>query len=166
MPKTRILLVCLGNICRSPTAQGVVENMVCDAGLEDKVEIDSAGTYGAHIGESPDRRATGMAARFGYDIQNQRARQIAFRDFQEFDYILVMDNDNLQALKSQCPPKFHKKIALFLSYAKGARVQEVPDPYYGGEAGFEKVLRLIEEASQGLIEHLCMLEDSDSSKSG
>ena len=149
----KVLFVCLGNICRSPTAEGVFRQHLKEAGLEDRVEVDSAGTGDYHIGAPPDERARETAARRGYDLATLRARQVNREDFAKFDYILAMDIENLRSLKRFCPPQHGHKVMLFTEFcSKGAGV--VPDPYGGGPEGFERVLDLVEDASQGLLEHL------------
>lgn len=147
----RVLLVCLGNICRSPLAQGVVEQRLRISGLFHGVRVDSAGTHGYHVGEPPDPRAVEAAARRGYDISGQRARRIRDGDFQSFDYILAMDQDNLQQLTARCPAAEVDRLKLLMDFAPGSDGQEVPDPYYGGEDGFERALDLIEAAVDGFI---------------
>lgn len=147
----KVLFVCMGNICRSPTAQGVFEHLVSSAELSDAIEIDSAGTYAYHIGEPPDERARAAAQKRGIDLGKQRARRVAEPDFQEFDYVLAMDRDNYDELLSLCPSGHADKLRLFLEFAPQLGVQEVPDPYYGGITGFERVLDLIEQASHGLL---------------
>lgn len=148
-----ILLVCLGNICRSPTAHGVLEHRLREAGLE--VFVDSAGTGAWHVGKPPDRRATAAALRRGIRLEHLRARQVELEDFRRFDLVLAMDRDNLDNLMRICPPEYRSRVRLFLEFA-GDRVSmlEVPDPYFGGDDGFEQVLDLIEAASEGLIEQL------------
>lgn len=148
----RILFVCTGNICRSPTAEGVFRHRAQAAGLG--CHIDSAGTHAYHIGEQPDRRSQAHALRRGYDLSVQRARQVADDDFAHYSHILVMDRQNLAALMARCPAEHAHKLALFLAYGTLDPQGEVPDPYYGGDAGFERVLDLIEDASDGLIEAL------------
>ena len=147
----KVLFVCMGNICRSPTAQGTFERAVKNANLEKKIFIDSAGTHAYHIGEQPDLRSQAAAKNRGIDLSKQRARKVSLNDFEEFDYILPMDQDNYSSLKLICPDEHLSKIKLFLAYAPESKFREVPDPYYGGEKGFELVLDLIEEASQGLL---------------
>lgn len=153
MKVTRILFVCMGNICRSPTAEGVTRSMAECRGLPG-LEFDSAGTHDYHIGKAPDARATEAAAQRGYDLSALRARQVATRDFVYFDYILAMDRDNLDLLRQACPEAHAGKLGLFLDFAKGVEMSEVPDPYYGGPEGFEQVLDLIENAADGLLEKL------------
>ncbi len=150
----KVLFVCMGNICRSPTAHGVFQRLVEQTGLHQHIEIDSAGTHAYHIGNPPDSRAQAAALRRGIDLSLQRARRIAADDFKRFDYILAMDQDNLSLLRSACPPHHVHKLSLFLEYAPELKIQEVPDPYYGGATGFEQVLDLVEIASEGLLRHL------------
>ena len=150
----RILFVCLGNICRSPTAE-VVFRAVAQRDAPDLVlEIDSAGTAGYHVGELPDQRTRQAAARRGYDMSALRARVVEADDFEHFDLILAMDRENLRALERRAPAHARERIRLFLEFAPEAGIGEVPDPYYGGPNGFEDVLDLIEAASRGLLEHL------------
>jgi len=148
---TRVLFVCMGNICRSPTAEGVFRHLVERAGLADAIHIDSAGTHDYHIGDPPDARSQSAAARRGYDLSPLRARQIAREDFASFDYLLAMDEHNQGLLLQQCPPEHRAKVRLFLEFAEGEVPAEVPDPYYGGPQGFEQVLDLVENAAQGLL---------------
>jgi len=150
---TRVLMVCMGNICRSPTAEGVFRRIVEQAGLAADVDIDSAGTHAYHVNEPADRRATAAAERRGYSLEGIRARRVSETDFERFDYIVAMDRDNLDALRQQASEEHADKLHLFLEFA-GAAEDEVPDPYYGGAAGFERVLDLVEEASRGLLETL------------
>ncbi|MBS7807431.1 low molecular weight protein-tyrosine-phosphatase [Variovorax sp. PCZ-1] len=148
-----ILLVCMGNICRSPTAEGVLRAKVAQAGLAARVNIDSAGTHNYHPGSPPDERSQAHALARGYDLSNLRARQITEHDYEKFHVILAMDWDNLALLQDDCPPAHAHKLKLFMSYAADASLgQVVPDPYYGQEAGFERVLDLVEAASAGFIE--------------
>jgi protein-tyrosine phosphatase len=150
----KVLFVCMGNICRSPTAEGVLRAQVERAGLAGEVQIDSAGTHGYHIGKAPDGRAQQTAAKRGYDLSGLRARRVATTDFSRFDLILAMDRDNLSLLRDACPPTEQHRLALFLDYARNFAEKEVPDPYYGGPEGFERVLDLVEDASLGLIDAL------------
>lgn len=150
---TRVLFVCLGNICRSPTAEGVFQQALEHAGLSQRVSIDSCGVGDWHIGKAPDARAQAAALRRGVDISQLRARQLTASDFLEFDYVLGMDRDNLAAMQSLQPADSQAKVGLFLAYA-GLPDTDVPDPYYGGDEGFEQVLDMIEQASAGLIEEL------------
>ncbi|MCJ7590112.1 MAG: low molecular weight phosphotyrosine protein phosphatase [Woeseiaceae bacterium] len=151
--KYSVLFVCMGNICRSPTAEGVFRHLVNEAGLADRIEVDSAGTHAYHVGEPPDRRATAAAERRGVSLANIRARRVSDQDFEIFDYIIAMDVDNQSRLLEQAPEQHRHKVRMFLSYASVGET-EVPDPYYGGSAGFERVLDLVEEASRGLLETL------------
>ena len=149
--KVRILFVCMGNICRSPTAQGVFQHLVEAQGLADVIGIDSAGTHAYHVGERPDERASQAALRRGIDMSRQRARRVSERDFEEFDLVLAMDLANYEDLRGFCPPAYEEKLRLFLDYAPDTREREVPDPYYGGSRGFERVLDLVELAAAGLL---------------
>lgn len=154
MKRTGILFVCMGNICRSPTAEGVFRKLVQDEGLEHAFLIDSAGTIGYHVGEAPDPRTQAAARRRGIDLSALRARKVEREDFERFRYILAMDRDNLAHLESMRPPGSQAHVGLFLSFADGIDVDEVPDPYYGGARGFEEVLDLVEAGARGLLEHL------------
>lgn len=147
----RVLFVCLGNICRSPAAEGVLRAKANERGLA--LTIDSAGTGGWHAGDPPDRRMIAAAAKRGIDISNQRARQVAFSDFYEFDYLLAMDLSNHSNLLDMAPPNRECDIRLFLDFAAGD-TRETPDPYYGGADGFERVLDLIELGAEGFLDHL------------
>ena len=149
----RVLFVCLGNICRSPTAEAVFRQRVQAAGMTGQIDIDSAGTGDWHIGKAPDRRSQQFAARFGYDLSPLRARQVSEEDFREFDYILAMDLANLADLQAIQPPDSRARLELFLAYSE-ADEDEVPDPYYGGDEGFLRVLQLVESASDGLLQTL------------
>jgi len=149
--KVRVLFVCMGNICRSPTAQGVFRKLVSEKGLNHAIEIDSAGTHAYHVGHEPDRRAQMAAQQRGIDISDLRARQVALIDFESYDYILAMDNSNYEILVAQSPAHAKSKIKLFMDFASISKLQEVPDPYYGGQRGFQIVLDLIEDASKGLL---------------
>ncbi|WP_144394315.1 low molecular weight protein-tyrosine-phosphatase [Pleionea sediminis] len=150
----KVLFVCLGNICRSPTAEGVFRQRVDENGLADDIEIESAGTSGYHAGEFPDTRAISAAHRRGYDISSITSRQVSMSDYEEFDYILAMDRSNLSYLIDSAPNHHESKIQLFLEFANGFREKEVPDPYYGGDKGFDHVIDLIESAADGLLNHL------------
>lgn len=151
--KPAILLVCMGNICRSPTAEGVLRSRLAAEGLLDTVHLDSAGTHGYHIGRAPDVRAQAAARRRGYDLSELRARQITVEDFYRFDWVLFMDDDNHQDLLRICPPAERHRLRRLLSFsARHAGTDTaVPDPYYGGQEGFEQVLDLVEAAADGLI---------------
>jgi protein-tyrosine phosphatase len=147
--RTAILFVCMGNICRSPTAEGVFRARAEAAGLE--LHIDSAGTHAYHIGDAPDPRSTRHAAARGYDLSTQRARKVAPEDFARFDYVLAMDEDNLEILRRACPPEHRHKVRLFMEFATRSGSKVVPDPYYGGPNGFDTVLDYIEDAADGLL---------------
>lgn len=153
-PEVSVLFVCMGNICRSPSAEGVFRHMVTAAGLEDRIHIDSAGTIAYHAGHPPDTRAQEAALRRGIDLSAQRARKVTPEDFEEFDLVLAMDSDNHYELELICPPGYRDRLHMFLSFARNSRETEVPDPYYGGSGGFEIVLDMIEDASKGLLQHL------------
>ncbi len=146
-----ILLVCMGNICRSPMAHGVVRKRLIAHGLETVVVLDSAGTHGYHAGTPPDKRAQAAALRRGIDISTLRARSVELSDFESFDLILAMDEENIEALREMAAEEHHPKIHLFLEYAAGDVGRVVPDPYYGGPVGFERVLDMVEEAAEALI---------------
>ena len=150
-PTVRVLMVCMGNICRSPTAHGVLTQRVADAGLGDRIVVDSAGTHDYHVGRPPDERAQQHAARRGYDLSAQRARQLKAQDFDDFDLVLVMDDANEQAARALCPPGQRHKLRRLTDFCTRHRASEVPDPYYGGAAGFEAVLDLVEDACDGLL---------------
>ena len=150
-PRVRVLMVCLGNICRSPTAEAVLRKKAHDAGLDDRVEVDSAGTADYHVDSPPDRRAVAHGERRGLAMKHLRGRQVGRDDFDRFDFILAMDEDNLANLRRIRPPGSRAKVALLLSYAPGAGGREVPDPYGGGAEGFETVLDLVESATEGFI---------------
>jgi protein-tyrosine phosphatase len=159
MKKTvRILFVCMGNICRSPTAEGVFRKMIAGTPLEGRVEIDSAATHDYQIGAAPDVRAIHHAARRGIDLTSIRARQVTTADFRHFDYVLAMDENNLEHLKALSPKRNVHKAALFLDYSptrgQAGNQREVPDPYMGVDADFERVLNLIEHGCAGLFTHL------------
>ncbi|WP_371195899.1 low molecular weight protein-tyrosine-phosphatase [Glaciecola sp. SC05] len=143
-----ILFVCLGNICRSPTAEGVFRHKALQSGIE--LTIDSAGTSGYRDGTPPDKRSQGVASSRGYDLSTLKCRKIGDQDYEQFDLIVAMDHDNVRALKRKCPEEHQHKISLFLSHCD-SEFDEVPDPYYAGLKGFELVLDLIEEASEGLL---------------
>ncbi len=149
-----ILMVCMGNICRSPTAEGVLRAKVAQAGLTRQVLIDSAGTHNYHPGSPPDERSQAHALRRGYDLSGLRARQVTQDDYADFDLILAMDWDNLALLQEDCPPQHAIKLKLFMEFAPQLQVASVPDPYHGGASGFEQVLDLTEAASEGLVAHL------------
>jgi len=150
----RILFVCLGNICRSPTAEGVLRALARREAPELVLEVDSAGTSDYHLGAPPDTRARAAAARRGYDLSGMRARRVEAADFERFDLILAMDRENLRALRRSAPAQVHQRLRLFLEFAPQADAEDVPDPYYGGPNGFEEVLDLVEAATRGLLAHL------------
>jgi len=154
MERYGILFVCLGNICRSPTAEAVFRTLAAREAPEIHVLVESAGTAEYHVGSAPDARAQAAARRRGYEMAGLRARTIERRDFERFDLILAMDRSNWSALRSLAPRAAHERVRLFLEFAADAGVLEVPDPYYGGPNGFEEVLDLIEAASRGLLQHL------------
>lgn len=150
----KILFCCMGNICRSPTAEGVVRARLEAAGLAGRVEVASAGTHAHHIGCRTDPRALAVAAARGVDLSRIRARRVSADDFVRYDLIYAMDRDNLRNLERSCPDDLRHKLALFLRHAERFDLDEVPDPYYGGPAGFERVLDLIEDAADGLVRDL------------
>ena len=159
MDKFRILMVCMGNICRSPTAEVVLRHQLQRAGLADAVEVDSAGTHGYHIGSPPDPRSQEHAALRGYDLAPLRARQVSSLDFRDFDLLLAMDADNLAMLQHHCPrPELRARLARLTDFlpesSSHAGAKAVPDPYYGGEEGFAQVLDLVESACEGLVAYL------------
>ena len=152
--KFKILMVCLGNICRSPTAHGVLEKLIQNKGLSELIEVDSAGITAYHIGDHPDPRSIAAAQRRGYSVEEQVARQVRVNDFEEFDYVLAMDVDNLHHLESAAPSGCKAKVQLLLSFSNDA-TESVSDPYFGDAGqGFEKVLDLVENACQCLLEKL------------
>ena len=150
----KVLFICMGNICRSPTAEGVFRHLVEQEGHADWIITDSAGTHAYHIGEQPDRRAQQTALKRGIDLSDLRARKALAKDFHEFDYLLAMDNDNYAILESICPAGQEDKLKLFLDFSDDYSETEVPDPYYGGDQGFEHVFDLVESASRGLLEDI------------
>ena len=150
----RVLLVCMGNICRSPTAEGVLRHFIKNNMLGDKVEVDSAGTHGYHVGEAPDSRTQRAAAVRGYNLSQLRARKVARQDLDYFDLILAMDKSNLDNLRRLATPEQQERIKLFMDYARSFDDDEVPDPYYGLGHGFDLVLDMVEDASLGLIEEI------------
>ena len=149
----RVLFICLGNICRSPTAEGVFRRLAKEAGVEESIVIDSAGTGDWHVGSPPDERAAAAAARRGYDLSALRARQVSREDFADFDYILAMDEQNLGALEKLAPREHAHKVRLFTEFSS-TPTRAVPDPYHGGADGFERVLDLVEAACRGLLDEL------------
>ena len=153
-PDHRLLFVCMGNICRSPTAEGVFRKVWMDRAPELSIYVDSAGTHAYHVGQPPDPRAQRAALRRGVDLSAQRARRVVAEDFARFDLVLAMDRLNVELLKELGGPDYHDRVRLFLEFAPQTGRTEVPDPYYGGSNGFEHVLDLVEEASIGLLEHV------------
>lgn len=149
MSQIKVLFVCMGNICRSPTAEGVFTKLVNDNGTRDRFVIDSAGTHAYHVGEEPDTRAQQTARQRGIDLSYIRGRKFSRSDFEEFDYILAMDQANYQILIEACPEACLDKVKMFLDYAPNREENDVPDPYYGGQNGFNHVFDLVEDASQG-----------------
>lgn len=147
-----VLFVCTGNICRSPTAEGVFRKLVADSGLAGSIAADSAGTHGYHVGEPPDPRSTEAAAARGYDLSALRARRIERADFGRFDLIVAMDRGHLAILSRMAEPSSAHKLKLMMSYASGSAEEDVPDPYYGGAQDFERVLDMLEDAARGLLE--------------
>jgi protein-tyrosine phosphatase len=152
--KIKVLFVCMGNICRSPTAEAVFRHYVENAGLAEQISIDSAGTHDYHIGDPPDSRAQRTAQQRGYDMSKLRGRQVDEGDFRRFDYVLAMDKANLAILQRLTPPDSDTQARLFLEYSHHYAEREVPDPYYGGADGFERVLDMVEDAAQGLLEEI------------
>ena len=150
----RVLFVCMGNICRSPTAEATFRHYVENAGISEHILIDSAGTHDYHIGDPPDSRAQRAAQLRGYDMSTLRGRQVAEDDFRRFDYVLAMDSTNLAILQRIAPPDSAARVRLFLEYARHHNEREVPDPYYGGADGVERVLNMVEDAAQGLLEEI------------
>ncbi len=151
---TQVLFVCMGNICRSPTAHGVFAHMVRELGESERIVVDSAGTGAWHVGAAPDKRAMQAAAARGYNLKQLRARQLTEQDFERFDYILGMDQDNLDVIESLKPSHYQGRTGLLLEFANDVNYVEVPDPYYGGEKGFELVLDLVETACNDLLTHI------------
>jgi len=154
--KIRVLMVCLGNICRSPTAEAMLRHKVHEAGLDGRVEVDSAGTADYHVDSPPDRRAIAHGERRGLKMKHLRGRQVSRADFERFDFILAMDDDNLAGLERIRPAGSRAKVALLMSYAPAAGSTEVPDPYYGGAEDFERVLDLVDLAADGFIAELTL----------
>lgn len=152
--KIRVLFCCMGNICRSPTAEAVFRVRVKEAGLAQQITIDSAGTHDYHIGDAPDPRTQRAAKQRGYDMSQLRGRQVVSEDFIHFDYVLAMDEANLAILQRLRPHGVQGHLGLFLEFAEHHREREVPDPYYGGADGFERVLDMVEDAAEGLLRHI------------
>jgi len=162
--KTHILFVCLGNICRSPTAQGVFEQIVKQQQLDHLMNIDSAGTHAYHIGKQPDPRSQAAAKKRGVNLSTQRARKAEAMDFERFDYILAMDRSNYENLQKLADETQQQKLHLFMQFSEQWTVDEVPDPYYGGSQGFERVLDMVEDASNGLLAHILQERYADLAK--
>ena len=154
MSRVNVMFVCLGNICRSPTAHGIFAAMVKEEGLDEQIRVDSCGTSGWHIGNPPDPRSIAMAAERGFDLSVLRASQIQRADFETFDYVLAMDEQNLIDLRQVAPEDYRGCLDLFLSFDDENSAREVPDPYYGGEEGFVLAVDLIEAASRKLLAHI------------
>lgn len=150
-PRAAVLFVCTGNICRSPTAEGVFRAFVTEVGLLDLIAVDSAGTHGSQLGQPPDFRAQAAARRRGYELPKRRARQVAAQDFTQFDWILAMDGRNLRELQKLCPQAYAGHLGLFLELAQEIGARDVPDPYYGGPQEFERVLDLVEQGAEALL---------------
>lgn len=150
----RILFVCMGNICRSPSAEGVFRSLVAARAPQLAIEIDSAGTHDYHVGEPPDERSIAAARRRGIDLSTQRARTVHAGDFDYYDLILAMDEQNLRELRRRAPAQCHDRIRLMMEFVPAATTRAVPDPYYGGPQGFEQVLDLLEEAAEGLLSEM------------
>lgn len=151
MKHHRVLFVCTGNICRSPTAEGVARGLARKHGVEEMFEFDSAGTHDYHVGEPPDPRTIAAAAKRGYDLAPLRARRVTEFDFVRFDRVLAMDHSHLEFLRRSCPRPHHGKLGLFLDFSNSLEADEVPDPYYGDVRGFEQVLDLVEDAATQMI---------------
>ena len=151
---TRVLFVCTGNICRSPTAEGVFRHLLREAGMDGRIGADSAGTHGYHVGEAPDRRTVACARQRGIDLSGLRARRVRTGDFEDFDLILAMDHGHLARLRELAPEGAGDRIRLFMDFAPASLPREVPDPYYGGASHFEEAFALIEAAARGLLAHL------------
>lgn len=160
--KSRVLFVCMGNICRSPTAEGVFIDIVNRENLRSDIQVDSAGTHAYHVGNSPDKRAIATAKHHGVDLSTLVARKVTQKDFIDFDYIIAMDEDNLSNLKeihdglisSNCTSELNASLHLFMTFSQNWSNDEVPDPYYGGDNGFEEVYKMVVDASEGLLKHI------------
>ena len=154
MRKTSVLFVCMGNICRSPSADGIFRHRLAQTGWRDEVAVDSAGTHSYHIGHAPDERTQAAAQRRGYDLSALRARRVQAGDFERFDWIVAMDNANVAELMARCPAEYRHKIVRLMDFSTRYDATEVPDPYYGGGQGFETVLDYIEDGVDGLLARL------------
>jgi len=152
--KRSVLVVCTGNICRSPTAEGVLREKARQRGLDGALRVASAGTHDYHVGESPDARSMKHATKRGYDLSRQRARQVSERDFREFDYILAMDGGHMRLLRAMAPKDATANVAMFLEPSAAWKGLDVPDPYYGGPEGFERVLDMVEEAAERWLDRI------------
>ncbi len=150
----RVLFICLGNICRSPTAQAIFEKKIVGHGLEDLFKIDSCGTGSWHIGKMPDLRAIEAATKRGYSLNHIRARKMLIKDFDDFDYFVAMDRENLKEIERLRPENFCGNVALFSSFIKNSKLVDVPDPYYGGERGFDEVIDMIELGASGILKSI------------
>src|SRR5690606_15052356 len=150
--KPSVLFICTGNICRSPTAEGILRKRVEELGLE--VTVDSAGTHGYHVGDTPDPRSVKAAAKRGYDISRLKARRISGEDFERFDFVVALDGEHMRLMRRSCPPELQHKLYELMAFAPDANHREVPDPYYGPADGFELVLDLLEEAIEGLLKEI------------
>lgn len=150
----KVLFVCLGNICRSPTAEGVFRKLLQERGLTNEITVDSAGTSAWHTGEAPDPRAQQEARARGIDLSRMRARGVQPADFKQFDYIVAMDRSNLMDLRQECPTRLQDRVYRCTSFAPQLGVEDVPDPYFGGESGFARVYDIIEQSARGLLEHI------------
>ncbi len=154
MEKIKVLFICMGNICRSPTAEGVFTRLIKSEKIDKQFIIDSAGTHAYHVGDAPDLRAQKAAKDRGIDLAKIRARKVIVGDYEDYDYLLVMDTDNYDLVMEFCPAEYKHKVKYFLEYAPHLDTIEVPDPYYGGKYGFERVLDMVEEASIGFLNTL------------
>jgi protein-tyrosine phosphatase len=152
--KYSVLMICMGNICRSPTAEGVFRHLVREAGLQERIHIDSAGTHSYHVGAAPDERSAHHALLRGYDLSDLRARKVHPADFERFDLILAMDWQNLALLQEDCPPAHQHKLRRLMEFAPAGLSEVVADPYYGGRQGFETVLDHVEAACEGLLRQI------------
>ena len=150
----QILMVCMGNICRSPTAHGVMRELVQSRGLQARISVDSCGTHAYHVGDAPDPRSQQHALRRGYDLSDLRARQVCAADFGQADLILAMDAQNMALLRERCPAKHQHKLQMLTDYCQSLQANAVPDPYYGGASGFDQVLDLVEDSCAGVLAQL------------